>query len=152
MLDPEPLVAWLWSEQPTANLWRKPIPAMVDLARELAARGAHVGVLSNSEGRLAELLEEIGMATIFGVIVDSGRVGMEKPDPRIFAHTLAALGAEGQGIHIGDSWAADVMGARGAGWRAIWYGPKVTPVDDPEIAVARDASEVRAVLTRWRVL
>ena len=150
--DPEPLVAWLWSQQPSANLWRKPIPGMIDLARELAATGALVGVLSNSEGRLAELLEEIGMATAFGVIVDSGRVGMEKPDPRIFAHTLAALGGAAPGIHIGDSWAADVMGARGAGWRAIWFGPKATPVDDVEIAAARDVADVRAALTRWRVL
>ena len=150
--DPAPLAAWLWAEQPRVNLFRRPIPAMVDLARELAASGAIVGVLSNSEGRLAELLEEIGIAQPFQAIVDAGRVGIEKPDPRIFEHTLAQLGAPGPGIHIGDSWAADIVGARGAGWRAIWYGPKTHPVDDAEIAVARDAGEVRAALVRWGVL
>ena len=150
--DPEPHVAWLWEQQPRANLWRKPIPAMLDLAKELAANGAIVGVLSNSEGRLAELFEEIGIASAFAAIVDSGRVGIEKPDPRIFAHTLEALGARGPGIHIGDSWAADIVGARGVGWRAIWFGPKTSPVDDAGVAVARDASEVRAALTRWGVL
>ena len=151
---PTPLVEWLWAEQPRANLWRKPMPAMLDLARELARHGAIVGVLSNSEGRLAELFVEIGIADVFAAIVDSGRVGIEKPDRRIFEHTLDVLGAprDTRPIHIGDSWAADVEGARAAGWRAIWFGPKATPVDDPDIAAARDADEVRAALARWGVL
>jgi FMN phosphatase YigB (HAD superfamily) len=150
--DPAPHVAWLWSQQPTANLWRKPIPEMIDLARELADRGAIVGVLSNSEGRLAELFEEIGIARAFVAIVDSGRVGIEKPDPRIFAHTLEVLGSPGPGIHIGDSWAADIVGARGVGWRAIWFGPKTHAVDDDGVAVARDAAEARAALVKFGVL
>ena len=146
--DPRPLVEWLWTQQPTKNLWRKPIPAMLELAREVGGR-ATVGVLSNSEGRLAELFEEIGIAKYFAAIVDSGRVGIEKPDPRIFAHTLSVLGGDAPGIHIGDSWAADVVGARGAGWRAIWFGPKATPVADAGVASARDAEAVRAALTAW---
>jgi putative hydrolase of the HAD superfamily len=152
--EPTPLVDWLWAEQPRANLWRKPIPAMLELVRELGARGACVGVLSNSEGRLAELFAEIGIADAFVAIVDSGRVGIEKPDPRIFAHALAALAAPtgAPAIHIGDSWAADIAGARGAGWRAIWFGPKAAPVDDTHVAAARDAAETRAALVRWGVL
>jgi HAD superfamily hydrolase (TIGR01509 family) len=143
------LVDWLWSEQPRANLWRAPIPSMVALARELAARGVRVAILSNSEGRLAELLAEIGLADAFAAIIDSGRVGISKPDPRIFEHTLAVLGATRPGIHIGDSWPADIAGALGAGWRAIWFGHRATPVDDPRVAIAHDASAVRAALDRW---
>ncbi|HEX3766491.1 MAG TPA: HAD family hydrolase [Kofleriaceae bacterium] len=144
-----PLVDWLWDEQPRANLWRAQIPDMVALARELTGRGVRVAILSNSEGRLAELLAEIGVADAFAAIIDSGRVGIEKPDRRIFDHTLAILGATRPGIHIGDSWPADIAGALGAGWRAIWFGWRARPVDDPRVAVARDAAEVRAVLDRW---
>lgn len=151
--DVAPLVDWLWSEQPRANLWRKPIPGMIELARELAGRGAKVAVLSNSEGRLAELLHEIGIADPFAVIVDSGRVGMDKPDRRIFEHTLDALDARGAcPVHVGDSWAADIAGARGAGWRAVWYGRGVRPVDDPQIAAARDPVEARRALAAWGLL
>jgi HAD superfamily hydrolase (TIGR01549 family) len=152
--EPAELVEWLWTEQPVKNLWRKPIPPMVDLARELAARGARVGVVSNSEGHLAELLAEIGIADAFATIVDSGRIGIEKPDPRIFTHALAALDAppDAQPIHIGDLWNADIQGALGAGFRAIWYGPHATPVDDPRIASARDATGVRAALVAWGAL
>ncbi|HSS01265.1 MAG TPA: HAD family hydrolase [Kofleriaceae bacterium] len=143
------LVEWLWTEQPRANLWRAPIPDMIALARELSARGVRVAVLSNSEGRLAELLAEIGLADGFAAIIDSGRIGIEKPDRRIFDHTLAALGANAPGIHIGDSWPADIAGALGAGWRAIWFGRRASPVDDPRVAIAHDAADVRAILAGW---
>ncbi len=147
--DVERHVDWLWDEQPRQNLWRGPIVDMVDLARELAARGVRIAVLSNSEGRLAELLAEIGLADIFAAVIDSGRVGIEKPDRRIFDHTLAALGATEPGIHIGDSWPADIAGALGAGWRAIWFGRRAVAVDDPRVAIAHNAADVRAVLARW---
>ena len=144
------LVEWLWSEQPRKNLWRRPIDDMVALARELAAAGAVIAVLSNSEGTLAALLEEIGLAAPFAAIIDSGAVGIHKPDRRIFEHALARTGRT-TGIHIGDSWSADIEGALGAGWRAVWYGRRAAPVDDPRVAVARSAAEVREALARWGV-
>jgi putative hydrolase of the HAD superfamily len=151
-----PLVDWLWREQPHCNLWRKPIADMVALARELRARGVRVAVLSNSEGRLAELLSEIGIADAFEAIVDSGRVGIDKPDPRIFVHALDALGALGHerhAVHVGDSWSADVLGAIGAGWRAVWYRSREgrTSLGRPDVGVARDAEEVRAALQAFGV-
>jgi putative hydrolase of the HAD superfamily len=147
-------VAWLWSEQPRRNLWRRPVPGMNELARELAGRGVRLAVLSNSEGRLAELLRELGLAAPFAAIVDSGVVGVAKPDLRIFAHTLAALGAPAGAvaIHVGDSWAADVVGARGVGWRAVWFGEGARPVADPLIASAGDAAATRAALVGWGAL
>lgn len=157
-VDAEPcaeLVDWLWHEQPRRNLWREPIAGMIALARELRSGGARVGVLSNSEGGLAALLEELGVADAFDVIVDSGRLGFHKPDPRIFTHTLSALGVDPRDvvpIHIGDSWQADIAGARAMGWNAIWYGREARPVSDQAVASARDVHEVRAALMRWGVL
>jgi putative hydrolase of the HAD superfamily len=148
-----PVVEWLWSEQPTNNLFRAPIADMVALARRLRAAGVRTAVVSNSEGRLAELLAEVGIADGFEAIIDSGRIGIEKPDPRIFAHAIAALGLPPgtTGVHVGDSWAADVAGALAAGWRAIWYGRRAEPRDDPRVGAARDAVETEAQLARWRL-
>jgi putative hydrolase of the HAD superfamily len=149
-VDPAPLVDWLWTEQPTHNLWRRPIAPMVALARGLANSGTVVGVVSNSEGRIAELLAEIDCADPFTAIIDSGKLGIEKPDRRIFDHALAALGVD-DAIHVGDAWGTDVAGALGAGWRAIWFGPRAKATDDPRVAIASDASEVAASLRRWGV-
>ncbi|MEN8821106.1 MAG: HAD-IA family hydrolase [Abyssibacter sp.] len=84
--------------------------------RRLAGRFRLVG-LTNGNGRPApreglEYLEH----TIY-----ARDVGCAKPDPRIFAHTAAYLGLEPHAIlHVGDHPDADVLGARAAGFQAVW--------------------------------
>lgn len=146
------LAAWLWDEQPTKNLWRRPIAGMFELAAELTARGVPVGILSNSEGKLAELIGEIGWSAPFAVIVDSGKLGVAKPERAIFEHAARALRvAPGEVVHVGDSRTADIDGARAAGMRAIWFGAAAREREDDgdDVAVATDASAVRAALVRW---
>lgn len=145
-------VDWLWREQPRRNLWRRPVPGMIDLVRALRAQGLAIAIISNSEGRLAQLIAEVGWAADFPLIADSGVLGMEKPGRGIFDWTFAALGvAPAEVVHVGDSWTADVLGARAVGARAIWFGR----VDDralPDgVAATRDAAEVAAVLAGWGV-
>jgi HAD superfamily hydrolase (TIGR01509 family) len=146
------LAVWLWTEQPAKNLWRRPIPGMFELAAELTARGVPVGILSNSEGKLAELVDEIGWRAPFAVIVDSGKLGVAKPERAIFEHAARALGVTpAEVVHIGDSRTADVDGGRAAGMRTIWFGAaaRERPDDGDDVAVARDATAVRAALVRW---
>jgi HAD superfamily hydrolase (TIGR01549 family) len=144
---------WLWTEQPYRNLWRRPIPGMLELARELAARRIPVGVLSNSEGRLAELIDELGWSEVFQAVVDSGRLPFEKPDPRIFAHTAEALGVATRSlVHVGDAWEADVRGALDAGARAIYFSPDVPPRVPDGVACCHDVAAVRRALNDWGLL
>jgi putative hydrolase of the HAD superfamily len=141
-------VGWLWSEQPRANLWRRPIAGVVAVTRELAAAGVRVGVVSNSEGTIGALLAEVGIAC--GPVIDSGVVGVAKPDPAIFALALERIGGTpADAIHVGDAWVADVEGALAAGWRAVWYGRRAVARERAGVAVARDGDELRAVLARW---
>lgn len=152
------IVAFLWSEQPRRNLWRKPIAGMKELVSALRDSGVRLGVLSNSEGRLAELLEELGWSRYFETIADSGRLGFEKPDPRIFEWTAERLGvAPRELIHVGDAWAADVEGALAVGARAVW----ITRGGDPtrrelepggRVVACETADEVRSALRAWSVL
>jgi putative hydrolase of the HAD superfamily len=152
--DPEPTVDWLYTQQATHNLWRRPIGPMVELVQDLRAHGVTIAALSNSEGHLAELLAEIGLAPLFDTIIDSQRVGVAKPDPKIFALTLERLGVETPGVivHVGDSWAADVEGALGAGWNAIWYRSRSGNArHDPRVPIVHDAAETRAALATFGV-
>jgi putative hydrolase of the HAD superfamily len=144
------LCDWLWSEQPAKNLWRRPIPDMVELVAELERANVPMAVLSNSEGRLYELATELGWADQFVAIADSGRLGFEKPGREIFAWTAERLGVPlGAIVHIGDSFAADVEGALGAGMRAIWFrGDRARALPDRAV-VCDGAAEVRAALQRW---
>ncbi|RYZ08219.1 MAG: HAD family hydrolase [Myxococcales bacterium] len=148
------LAAWLWDEQPGKNLWRKPIDGMIELVRELRRGGVPVGIISNSEGRLAELVEELGWAADFDVVVDSGRVGMDKPAPGIFLHACAVLGASaGELLHVGDAWEADVQGALGAGASAVWFDSRHRERALQERAYgASTAAELREVLARLELV
>jgi len=91
-------------------------PALV----ALQTRGLRLGVVSNFDGRLVRVCEEIGIAHCFDAVVMSGRTGFAKPDPRIFAVALHRLGVTPpEALHVGDGMTEDVEGARAAGLRAV---------------------------------
>lgn len=140
-------VDWLWTEQPAHNLWRRPIEGMIELTRALRAAGVPVGVVSNSEGRLRELIEELGWSGDFLCVADSGKLGMEKPDPAIFHLAAAELGVPaGAVVHVGDSFGADVRGALGAGMRAVWFRGRGAPELPAGVRRAEDAAGLAAEL------
>ena len=114
----------LWAEHRRFNLWRKVPDGLVAAVAELRARGVPVAVVSNSEGQLQTLFDELGMADAFDLVVDSHHVGVEKPDPGIFAPVLARFGVPAaDALHLGDTWATDVVGARAAGIRVALVDP-----------------------------
>lgn len=114
----------LWAEHRRFNLWRKVPDGLVAAVAELRARGVPVAVVSNSEGQLQTLFDNLGIGAAFDLVVDSHHVGVEKPDPRIFAPVLARFGVGGsETLHLGDTWATDVVGARAAGVRVALVNP-----------------------------
>jgi FMN phosphatase YigB (HAD superfamily) len=62
------------------------------------------------------------IAHYFDIIVAShdARVLSAKPDPHIFNYTLAAVGVSAEeAVHVGDTYEADIVGARDVGIRPI---------------------------------
>ncbi|MGA2013492.1 MAG: HAD-IA family hydrolase [Solirubrobacteraceae bacterium] len=83
-------------------------------------RGARVVVVSNWDVSLIEVLERIGLAPLVDGVVTSAAVGARKPAAAIFEHALAIAGARPAGaLHVGDSLAEDIAGARACGVEAI---------------------------------
>jgi putative hydrolase of the HAD superfamily len=101
------------------NLWES-VPAEVPGALAALKRlGLRLVVVSNSNGTLCTHLTRMGLAPVFDLMTDSSEVGVEKPDPAIFALTLQRLGvAPGAALHVGDFFHIDVVGARAAGLHA----------------------------------
>ncbi|HRI62886.1 MAG TPA: HAD-IA family hydrolase [Polyangium sp.] len=140
-------VDFLWDQQPLKNLWRQPIPGMIELVDDLIAANVKVAVVSNSEGRLAELIEEMGWSGRFGIVADSGKLGIQKPDRGIFEWAAERLTVPlDQIVHIGDSYAADVEGALAAGMMAIWYDVAAKMPVPARCRIAHDAPTTRAAL------
>ncbi len=71
--------------------------------------GFRLGIVSNWESWLPQLLERTGVAPLLDHVVISGVCGIEKPDPGIFALALreAGIGPE-QTFYVGDNPEHDV--------------------------------------------
>ena len=83
---------------------------------ELAARGLKLGVVSNFEPWLEEVLALQGIADRFVAVAISGTLGVAKPDPEIFKAALAEAGADPAAtVHVGDQLVNDVAAARAVG-------------------------------------
>ncbi|MGH7916477.1 MAG: HAD family hydrolase [Candidatus Binataceae bacterium] len=80
-----------------------------------------LGVISNFYGNLDRVLEEAGMAARMDVVVDSGKLGFYKPDPRIFEAALRQLDVPPAAVvMVGDSLGKDCAPARRLGMRTVW--------------------------------
>ena len=116
-----------------------PAPGATDLLVRLAVT-RDLAILSNwpLAATIDRYAEAHGWTPHLRAIVVSQRVGTIKPHPAIFAATRSALGDPPPRaiLHVGDDWAADVVGAAAAGWRTAWL--TVRPADSPLPASDRD--------------
>ena len=88
--------------------------------RALRRSGVRLVVVSNWDWSLPEWIERVGLAELVDGVVSSAVVGVPKPSPAIFRVALDVAGVgPAQALHVGDSMASDVEGARAAGVRAV---------------------------------
>jgi putative hydrolase of the HAD superfamily len=116
--------ASIWESHLRRNVWSR-VGAGVDAAlTRLRAADITLGVVSNSEGTVGAVLDEVGLGRHFHTVIDSWVVGVAKPDPRIFHLALDRMGIPAaDAVMVGDSPAADVAGAQAAGVRPILLDP-----------------------------
>jgi putative hydrolase of the HAD superfamily len=107
------------------ELFRRPDPWRVfpdvrPALERLGSAGYRLGVVSNFDSRLDEVLSGLGIAGYFEHVVVSSRTGAAKPDAAIFRRALELFGvASASAWHVGDTPGEDVAGARSAGIRAV---------------------------------
>ncbi|HYJ61880.1 MAG TPA: HAD-IA family hydrolase [Actinomycetota bacterium] len=93
------------------------VPATLDA---LDAAGLTVGIVSNFEAWLEDLLADLDVRDRFAVRVISGIEGIEKPDPEIFERALDRLGvAATEAVYVGDNPELDVDPAVALGMTAV---------------------------------
>jgi putative hydrolase of the HAD superfamily len=107
-------------EHARENLWRKVPDGLIAGLRRVRAAGVRLGIVSNSEGALMELLDRVALSEHFETVVDSGLESVRKPDPAIFRLALTRMGVGPEGVlYAGDIPEVDVLGARAAGLDAV---------------------------------
>jgi HAD superfamily hydrolase (TIGR01509 family) len=117
-------LAAAWELHVEKNFWCLVPDGLGVALDEMRKTGAKTVIVSNSEGMLEKLFRELGILGHFDAVVDSGIVGVEKPDPRIFDIALERTGGtKERALHLGDVYAGDIVGARAAGIRCALIDP-----------------------------
>lgn len=118
-IEDEELVASLYatfSNAASYALFDDVIPALSTLSTE----GYRLGLISNFEGWLDEMLVELEVGDVFDVKVISGIAGIEKPDPAIYELAVDRAGIHpSHAVHVGDSPGLDVQPARAVGMKPV---------------------------------
>lgn len=99
--------------------WDRVLPGTRERLQRIGQRYP-IGVISNADGGIENVLRACGIADCFRTITDSGQVGYEKPHPEIFRHALKQMkAAPEESLYIGDVYSVDYLGATGAGMQAV---------------------------------
>src|SRR5579859_6912898 len=116
---------------PNLDVWRQHVRGSIEGLRALAREGFKLGIISNSDGTVEEQLrrgeicqvgEGLGVPVL--AIIDSGVVGVSKPQVEIFRHALDPLGvAPERAAYVGDTLRYDVRGASAAGLVPVHFDP-----------------------------
>jgi putative hydrolase of the HAD superfamily len=111
-----------------AGSWRTH-PGLAELLAACRSRGIPIGIISNWDLRLRPLLDELGFTRWADPVLISAEIGLEKPAPALFHHALRALAEPASSVlHLGDTWADDVLGATACGMQAAWLNPTARPL------------------------
>jgi 2-haloacid dehalogenase len=99
-----------------------PMPASIALLGELRARGVKLYALSNwNADTFTRTRSRFPFLDAFDGLVISGRIGLAKPDPRIFRHLLDEHALAAEDVVFVDDRAANVEAARGSGIEGVLF-------------------------------
>jgi HAD superfamily hydrolase (TIGR01549 family) len=120
-LQDEPLrQQFVASTRNSAN-WDQPRPGTREALAKIRNK-YKTAVISNSDGKIADVVARAGIADGFLTITDSGIVGKEKPHPHIFETALKSVGAQPEeSLYVGDVYSVDYCGATKAGMKAVLF-------------------------------
>lgn len=125
-----------------------PIPGVSDMVHRLS-RSVRLGIVSNTHDlqMVPAMLEAMGLASCFEVIVLSVEHGFRKPHPSIYLEALHRLDCDAKAVaFVGDSYEADYVGPTSAGMTAYLIDP-TRRHDVPASLLLSSVLEVEAGLT-----
>ncbi len=124
------------------QLYADVLPAL----QALRPTAEKIGIISDWADDLPQLLDALGLTPLVDFVLVSASAGVAKPDPAFYRAALERAGVDAAAaVMIGDSYRADVVGARAAGLDAVLLdrGGTAQSVDAP---VIRSLAELAALL------
>jgi putative hydrolase of the HAD superfamily len=95
-------------------------PDVPPILAELSRLGIRLGVISNFDRRLYDIVEHLHVRNAFEHLIISSEIGVRKPAARIFRVAAQRFNVElNEILHVGDEPETDFKGARAAGLNAL---------------------------------
>ena len=114
-----------------------PNERMIDYMRQLRDRGYKLAICTNNVREWERLWRAmLPVDEIFEVVVDSGFVGVRKPEPRIYEITLERLDVPAGAALLIDDIELNCTSARELGIKAVWFRSTEQTIDEIEAALA----------------
>ena len=114
-----------------------PNTGLIDHMRRLRERGYRMGICTNNVREWEPLWRaKLPVDDIFDVVVDSGFVGVRKPDRRIYEITLERLGTPANETLFVDDLELNCDAARALGMKAVHFRTTDQAITDIEAALA----------------
>ena len=112
-----------------AGVWSL-FPEVRDVLGNLAARYP-LAVVSNFDGRLRMILEQLGISRFFSYVFVSSEIGADKPDPEMFRRALQFMKLPATDVlHVGDDPERDWAAAEAAGLKVFQLNRPETSLRD----------------------
>lgn len=113
------------------------LPVMIEVFERLLEKGIILGVLTNGPFEHQWMkVNQLGITKWIpkeNIFVSEG-IGVAKPDPEAFHFVEGKLKlVKSTTVFIGDSFQNDIIGAKQAGWKAIWLNHRHKLVDDTAV-------------------
>jgi putative hydrolase of the HAD superfamily len=121
--------------------WR-PYPDVAAALDALRRPGRAIGVVSDWNSRLPALLDVLGIGGRVDFVLTSATAGAAKPSPVFYRIALERAGvAPDAALMVGDSYEADVLGARAAGMDGVLLD-RYARYDKLDVPIIRSLEEL----------
>jgi putative hydrolase of the HAD superfamily len=119
------------------NVWEL-FPDVSAILTELNRLGIRLGIVSNFDRRLYDILTQLGVLEAFEHVIISSEIGVRKPAARIFRAAAERFNVERSEIlHVGDESESDVAGALAAGLTGLLVDHKTAKLSNILSLLAR---------------
>jgi putative hydrolase of the HAD superfamily len=124
-----------------------PYPNVLDTLATLHAAGYRMGIASDWGSALTRILHALGLSRYLDWAIVSGAIGAAKPSPQFYRLVVQRAGVPAsQIVHVGDSYYADVRGARTVGMDAVLIDWRRRPLPPLDVPLIHDLAELPALV------
>lgn len=130
----------MWNKN---DLLGKPFLETIEVLDYFKEKKIKIGLISNTTPTITRVLEKFELNKYFDATLFSCEEGLLKTDPKMFKKLLKKMKLKPkQVIMIGDSIPTDIVGARGAGIRAVLLDRRNTRDFSPKIVNLRELKDL----------